>query len=80
MLKVVRLSVKMLGGRKVGEVGAPQCSGPTSDGLNMKVTPQVSPPWILSASSLPRLLHFLSVTLKTFVPASSPDSTLLGRY
>lgn len=33
ILKVVRLSVKMLGGRKVGEVGAPHWSGPTSDGL-----------------------------------------------
>lgn len=43
ILRVVRLSVKMLGGRNVGEVEAPQWSSPTADGLCESISTGLSP-------------------------------------
>lgn len=64
------MSVKMLGGRNVGEAEAPQWSNPMAGGLCESNSAGLSP-LDLFASSLPTLLHFPSVDLQTLLPASS---------
>lgn len=81
VLGVVGLSVKgMLGERKVGAERATQWSGPVSDGLCGRNSTGLSSLDCCLASSCPTLLHFPSVTLQTFSPASRLGCALVGRY